>query len=272
MGRYIARDSYLGVKKTGLRILFYALVIIILTYTGILEVDWMNMNSYGWAGIISGKLLCGVEEYNIQYGSLNPPIEWITMMMIVIYVFADYLYDDMNGFGVQKITRLGKNRWFVSKCIWIVEEAIICVSLLYLIPLIVTYLKYGSIVSASRDELLNLTGFYGMLKDKSNFYLSFVFVPAFCCLTIAVWTAVLGMLLEPAKAFMCMSIYIVVGVYYMSPYLIGNQMMLSRNPYINPDGSGVMESLWIDIVLIIGGFVCGYLYVSNKDYIEMRKG
>lgn len=271
MIKYVTRDVCLGIKNTGVRVLFYAVIIAILTYTGTMEVGWLNMNNYGWAGLVSLKLLSGVGEYNLNEGILYPPIEWITMIMLVIYIFADYMYDDMNGLGVQKITRIGKRRWFVSKCVWIILETVICVSLIYLIPLVIACVMHGNAVPAVKDELLNMTGFYGMLKDRETFNMNFVVVPFACCMTLAVWTSVLGMILEPAKAFMSMSIYIVVGVYYMSPYLIGNQLMLSRNPYINPDGCSVADALWIDMVLITGGLVMGYMFTVKKDYIEMRR-
>jgi hypothetical protein len=271
MVKYIVKDTYIGIKNIKFRMLFFAVILVILTYTGILEIDWYGIKNYGWAGLVSGKLFCGVAEYNIQEGNLQPPVEWITMMMVFAYMFADCIYDDISGFGIQKITRTGRKKWYIAKCICIFIEVVINVALIYLISVVTACLKSGGFVTAERDELFNLTGFYGMLGDKVEFYMNIVVVPFFCLLTVAVWTAVIGMVSDPAKSFMFMSIYIVVGVYYMSPYLIGNQMMLNRNQYVNPDGSGFVKSLWIDVVLIIGGVVYGYIYAGKKDYIETVK-
>ena len=106
-----------------------------------------------------------------------------------------------------------------------------------------------------------------MYEEKSVFYMNIFVVPILCSTALAVWELVLGIMIKPARSYMFMAIYITLGVYYCSPYFIGNQLMLLRSEYIASNGLSMLTGIWIDIVLIIGGLLSGYFYIKKKDMI-----
>jgi hypothetical protein len=113
-----------------------------------------------------------------------------------------------------------------------------------------------------------MTGFSDMYAHIGDFWGYVVVMPVLCCLAIAIWTSVLGMIWSPSKSFMIMVIYLTSSIFYMNPLLIGNQLMLSRSVYFNERGIVLSFGIWLDLLLILAGILVGLCYVEKKDLIQ----
>lgn len=90
-------------------------------------------------------------------------------------------------------------------------------------------------------------------------------------LAISFVTMFISLCTNSSVAFMCVSIYLMLGVFICNNAFIGNQMMLLRNRLFEPEGMDVGTSIAVDIILIIGCLLGSFFYVKNKDFIQKNE-
>lgn len=274
LGRIVIYDIVHGLRRnSGKLILFLVFVSMLYLGKGFFfghVGTMMRTDRFGAMGLFS-CIIGGIEEYiPTQEWPFTFPAEWVVLVAFIPFLYGDYISADLQGIGLQKILRTGRGRWWFGKCIWILVMAVIYMVLLYGLSWLAAAL-FHSWQPMHLDSLLYGNGFIGLTETPWELYKRFLVLPFLCVLTISAWTVVLDMIWEPTKAFMAVCIYLVAGIFYMSPYLIGNQLMLFRSDYLNPKGVNPELGIWMDIILIGMAVLLGYYYIQNKDLIVDRR-
>lgn len=274
LGRIVIRDIVYGFRRNyGKLILFLVFVSMLYLSYGFTYIHLgttMKTDIFGPMGLFC-RVLVGMEEYIPNPNRpLVFPAEWVALVAFIPFIYGDYISTDLKGIGVQKILQTGRGRWWFSKCIWMLVTAVIYMVLLYGISWLAAVLLHN-LQPMHLDWIIYSNGFIGLTKTPWEIYKRFLVLPFLCILTISAWTVVLDMIWEPAKAFMAVCIYLVVGIFYMNPYLIGNQLMLLRCDYLNPKGVNPELGIWMDVILIAMAVLLGYYYIQHKDLIADRR-
>lgn len=223
---------------------------------------------FGLFGILGCDILRGIPTY-IPTGDnqIIVPAYWIIMLLFIPFIIGDYCEEDMKGVGLYKIVLSGRKKWWFSKIIWILVSCIVYLVIFYGTQFALTTLFNNGITIADDEAWLHLFGYSDMLTDKKLFYGYMIVVPSLCIFTMFLWSSILGMIIGSVNAFTIISIYVILGMFYTSPYFIGNQLMLLRSTYFDPQGIDIMDSVFIDLILIFGGFLVGNSYIQNKNLI-----
>lgn len=273
LGRMMLHEAGYGILKNKQKYIMFLIYMVILCIGKSFYYMALGIDAYfGVYGILCSSTLCGIVEYIPDWmEQITFPAGWVLMTAFIPYVLGDYVERDLHGMGIQKILLTGRRKWWYGKCAWILMSAGVYCLIFYGVQFAITGIMNGRVVMPNQDALIHIFGYSDMYADKTDFYLGMIIMPCLCILTLSVWTAVLGMIWGPAKAFMIVVIYLVIGVFYMNPILIGNQLMLLRSVYINPDGISATTGIAIDIVLTIGGILIGQCYISSKDLLGSRK-
>ena len=91
-----------------------------------LYADYMGMLGYltDPQFAMGNLLICyfqGKKPYSPEYG--DPfvfPASWMVLFLLCSFLTLDYPFHNLNGHGVQVVTRMRSRRvWWASKCIWV---------------------------------------------------------------------------------------------------------------------------------------------------------
>lgn len=269
-GRIIIQDIREGFRRNSGKYVLYIVFIFFLT----LGKYFVFCNVYhreqvSGVGILCVSILSGLEEYIPNFSRpISIPTSWIVLTAFLPFLQGDYIKNDMQGMGIQKVLLSGRERWWVGKCAYILFTVLLYMGILYGIPILICALGSGQTLDAGKDILIYTYGFSDLYANSGDFWGYFLVLPFLCCLAIAIWTNVLGMIWNPSKAFMVVVIYLVAGIFYLHPAFIGNQLMLLRGTYFNPDGVQLSVGIWIDCLLILTGMITGLCYMEKKNLIN----
>lgn len=267
--RIIIQDIIAGFRRNYVKYILYICFITLTSvgkYFGFYQL--FGKEQVSGIGVVCTGILSGITEYIPDFSTpITIPITWIVLVCFIPFLQGDYTKTDMTGMGIQKILYSGRERWWIGKCMYILAMVIIYMGIMFGIPMLIELINSRQLISISKDILVYTYEFSDMCASDFDFWGYVVVMPFLCSLAIAIWTNVLGMIWNPSKAFMVMVIYLVTGIFYMHPALIGNQLMLFRCVYFNPDGIQFSVGIWIDCVLIIAGVITGLCYIERKDLI-----
>lgn len=269
-GRIIAQDITESLRKNFGKYVLYTLFILLL-FMGkyFLFCQTYEKGQISGMGVLCVSMLSGITEYIPDFSKpITIPTSWIVLTAFLPFLQGDYIKNDIQGMGIQKILLSGRERWWIGKCVHIMLTVILYTSILYGIPFIMCIIESGQMIGLGEDILIYMYGFSDLYASSYDFFGYVVVMPFLCCLAIAVWTNVLGMIWNPSKAFMVVVIYLVLGIFYMHPAFIGNQLMLFRSVYFNPNGIQLSVGIWIDCILILLGVITGLCYVERKNLID----
>ena len=77
----------------------------------------------------------------------------------------------------------------------------------------------------------------------------------------------LSFILRPGFGFLAVMVYLVVSIYYFSPFLIGDYSMLLRNGLICPEGLSSIEMIIICAGVSCTTLLAGNIYFNRADLI-----
>lgn len=267
--RTIRQDLVNGFRNSrSRRIFFLAFFILICTIKVIDMSKYISPGQrFGICGFLARGILGGVLKVSTGINEpIDIPIEWITTMLFIPYIIGDFINSDMQGFGQHRMIKTGRVRWWIGKMVWLLANTCTFACYFYFIPLAVVYIARGDLVELEWDSLM-YTSEFSIMSDK-DFIILAVVMPVLCMLAISFVTMFISLCTNSSVAFMCVSIYLMLGVFICNNAFIGNQMMLLRNRMLEPEGIDVGTSIAVDIILIIGCLFGSFFYVKNKDFIQ----
>ncbi|MBQ8317708.1 MAG: hypothetical protein IJX85_05160 [Lachnospiraceae bacterium] len=227
-----------------------------------------GIGDFGIFGLNASNILLGIPRYVFYADNqIVVPAGWIVMLLFIPFIVGDWCEYELCGIGVYKILLSGRKNWWIAKFTSVFVGAIIYIAIYFLSQILITIILNGDLIEASDDIWLYNSGYSRMLSEITTFYLYTIAMPCVSFITFFVCSFVLSLICGSVKSFMMITIYIVLGVFYTSPYFIGNQLMLLRSTHFDSQGIDIIDSIFIDLILIIGGYAIGRSYIHNKDLI-----
>ncbi|HAR86331.1 MAG TPA: hypothetical protein DCR69_11430 [Clostridium sp.] len=158
------------------------------------------------------------------------PPGWVLLNIFLSIVVGYYPLNDLKEYGTQILIRSKKRwQWWLSKCLWIMGNVLIFYAIGYIV------IAMFSLINGELSLIPNHKVSLAVLKlDTSSLAAKEVFS---ACLILPIVTSVALSLMQLTIAMFSNSIYsnifiislLIVSMYYCSPILMGNYLMLLRN-------------------------------------------
>jgi len=197
------------------------------------------------------------------------PFLWLAVLSSILYFTLSYPIKDLEGIGKHLIVLSGSRlKWWGAKCIWI----LIVVSLFFLMWLTVTVIwiiaTKGSLnvtVSSNISTILGLKP--EMLVQPPQGITEFVIVTYISILALCLFQMLVSLCLTPILAFMTSTAILLLSVYSLNPYLIGNYLMATRSQVFVFSGVDSLTGFILSVGIILAVTVFGGMYFKRMDIL-----
>lgn len=199
------------------------------------------------------------------------PAIWIVLVCYISFLTLRYPYDDLEGYGQQIILKAGKrDRWWLSKCLWVCAKTFLYYILIYLVILLCCKAAGGT-ATGYPDPFYAETVFYikaGNMPQEPWSAMLILLLPFLMSLTVNLVQLLLGLLCGVAFSFLVSLILFVSSAYYLNPFMPGNGGMLIRSTLINVEGIAPHLVILIYICTSAAALIFGMYWFRRKDILK----
>lgn len=209
-------------------------------------------------------ILGGMQEYvKTETSIFKLPVSWFLFYAYLFFLVGFYPVSDLYSGGAKTLLFAeSRNKWVISKFLWIVTTIIIY----YVIFLVCLFVN--AVLIGNKDAGLSyVADFYGISSDINMRQILVVFfvVPIFVTIAMSFIQFVISITFNALSGYIITITILVVSTYWMKPFLIGNYLMLIRNKLITSGGMKEANGYILGIVISIIMLVTGCLIFMKKD-------
>jgi hypothetical protein len=77
--------------------------------------------------------------------------------------------------------------------------------------------------------------------------------------------------LDATKGFVLLAALLVVSAYFVSPFLLGNYLMMYRYDLLNPQGISFLPGVIVAVVFSAAAYFVGSMRLTRFDYIAIER-
>ncbi|MEW8995492.1 hypothetical protein [Clostridium sp.] len=198
---------------------------------------------------------------------IEMPPGWILLNIFLSIVIGYYPLNDLKEYGTQILIRSKKRwQWWLSKCLWIMGNVLIFYAIGYIV--IAMFSLINGDLSLTPNHNVNLA----VLKlDTSSLTAKEVFSIG---IVLPIVTSIALSLIQLTIAMFSNSIYsnifiislIIVSIYYCSPILMGNYLMMLRNSImVGVKGIGTSTGIILDMAISFISITLGIFKFRTYD-------
>ena len=103
--------------------------------------------------------------------------------------------------------------------------------------------------------------------STGNEVLVWLILPMLCACTIAVVQLTISIFAGAIAGYIVSIVYLVVSVYWVSPFLMGNYLMIIRNNRICAGGMDAAAGIISCIIVMVVSIVSGSVYFNRKNIL-----
>lgn len=234
--------------------------------------------NYGYSGSFGDCLMFifkGIREFNPEIDNeFIVPVAYLTINIIIAIFISGHAVKDLRGYGMKKLIRYGSRlRWWKTGCVWNVLCVLKYYMCFYIGVALMCIIHFKDMDAGSpiaiHEDIINSV-FEGEAEGAIQTWLLLVMIivlPIFTTMAMSMLQMALEFFVLPSVSFICIMAVYILSVFYMSPFMPGNYMMVYRMNQINPAGVGLMQGVLIDMAIIIVSIVVGYAGLKKRDII-----
>lgn len=275
MGRLLALDVRMGMAGSGIPLATLAgvsLASLVSDYGSAVSAGH-DVSGLSFADNVA-LLFAGSQPYEYRAGVLfMPPIGWLLMLMLVLYVTLSYPYRDLHGFGQQVLMRGGSRRsWWVSKCVWVAGMTGLAVVVLLVVAAIWTLIQGQSFDMDLHGALLYVArGPVERLRMQETSAWPFVLGALVTLLAIDWLQLALSLVLRPSIAYLGILLYLIFSAFAQHPLLVGNALMLVRWGGLIESGVDPACAGAVALGIALAAILCGGALFSRMDISDHKE-
>ena len=186
---------------------------------------------------------CGIPPIqNNQSGTFSLPTMWLQIFACALYVNLSYPLCDLTKEGEQILVRCGSRRkWYMSKCIWNLSASIAYYLSAVLSANFMTLITGGNaVLDFHPDFFIHLTSAsYRATITVQEKLLAIVVLPVTAIAAINMLQMTLSFIFKPVYAFITCMTVLIAGIFFASPFLVGNNVMLLRSSLLFVDSTQI---------------------------------
>ena len=187
------------------------------------------------------------------------PLDWLCVHMYLVFLVGKYSMADLKTSGKNVLARCPKRAsWWYERCLW----SVLCALSYYALTLGVITVSFlffhGPEALAGCQLPMTDTKFLAICYGA----------PLLVFITLALLQHVLSLVLRPVYGLLILTAALMVSVFRLSPFLIGNLSMLCRSRYY--DGMGDItagQTLLLCLALCCAAVVSGRILFKRKDIL-----
>lgn len=279
--RFYLLDLRKGLVSQWKRILICAVLITFLLVLNVGYIDFYISNTPEAAdsfrltfGDLSLSLFAGIDFY--YPGSGVPfvlPVEWMFLILLVLYITLDYPLSDLYSVGVNSlIAGSSRSMWWLAKCLWVITSVMVFYCIILLLVLFITLVSSGILSFQIHSEVPQALAFnVGNLKEAPwDVMTFFIVVPVFLC-SLASLQLFMSLLIRPVPSFVCMAIVLFLSAYCSTDFLAGEYLMAARSSVFIVDGFSPGIGIVFAVLLGLWSVLFGILFFSQQDILGKEK-
>ena len=222
---------------------------------------FMNYIIHFYCGIAPIKKLSQNDIFHI-------PIEWLVIHGYLLFMIGNYPKKDYTEHGYQCLVRAEKKMyWWISKCIWIVIDISIYLSIIFGVTFVYSIISGHSCGSVNKSICKYIDNFDYVKLDNSKIVIAITVMSLLVFLFLCITEMVLSFMLNEIVAIIIMFSYVSTSVYWCKSGLFANYTILQRINYVSQIHGIVFISMCCITICI-----WGYLYFRQIDMIGKQKG
>lgn len=198
---------------------------------------------------------------------------YLFMIIGIASLVGNYIVKDLNGYGIQVITRVGKVRWVISKIVW----NVVSVMTVFAMVLITSYLiclihPHGNAGFGWNTEYAKILGYdLGYIEgDKINL-LALEVMPLFSAFVLAMYQMLVSLIFSPVISYILVVLQMILCMFYSSPFLPGNGYMFIKTHIFYKNGTSPIYVVIISIAGWLISVMIVFLYVKYMDILQKEK-
>ena len=121
--------------------------------------------------------------------------------------------------------------------------------------------------STKPDDMLMEMGIDMQQFSTGNEALVWLILPMICACTIAVVQLTISFFAGAIAGYIVSIVYLVVSVYWVSPFLMGNYLMIIRNNRLCAGGMDAAAGIISCIIVMVVSIVFGSVYFNRKNIL-----
>lgn len=215
------------------------------------------------------NMFIGNEPFDpsLQKG-IELPVAWFVFHALLYSFIGFYIIDDLKKNATSLILRVkSKRQWWTSKVMWCIIAVIVYYALFFIIAIVFATL-FGT-VSFNAESLIAETMFAIQVLDvdvKNTIFSAFI-LPMIISVAIAVFQAVLSLIIKPIYSFLIVICYLVFSTFYCNVCLLFNFSMLIRNNFHGVNGVSNQYGALTAVIVTIVSYLLGIAFVKKKDIL-----
>lgn len=193
---------------------------------------------------------------------------WFVFHSLLFSFIGFYITDDLKKNATSFILRVkSKKQWWTSKVVWCVLTVIIYYSLFFIAALIFSAL-FGTVsfkvsnLIASRLFDIDIS-----VVDVFDIIFSFLLLPMIISVAMALFEAMLNLILKPVYTFLIIICYLTASAFYCRVYLLFNFSMVLRHDFYGVNGVANKNGVLIAACLAVACYLIGAAFIKRKDIL-----
>lgn len=264
---YDVKNGVLNAWKKYFGILILMIVLCVLQYTeaitALKQNIYLDMPSFGnylfkwFRGMVPITSTISVTKISI-------PQEWMLLHFLFLLLIVRYTRNDFKANGYRLFLSIGnKKNWWISKIIWVWISAA-CYYGMLLLCIFFTALCSKDIALVPHSGIW--IGDFAFTIDPM--YLITIFIlPIFTLAALGSIQIWIEFIFSPIYAMIFSLGYLLMGIYWVNPLLISNNIMLYRNAcFMQHNGIHTSVELFVCVCMILSSLAGGLLYLKHYDF------
>ena len=221
-------------------------------------------------------------------GAFQFPLAWLTLLVLMGYVVADYPTRDLSGIGSHFIVKTQSRwAWWLSKCAWVVVCAFVCWAITIAVCFIAALLTGATwdtlvrpgiavVLEAGKNEATNAVTVTGLLMDKgvwlSTTEATLDPIPALLGMSLSLAAIMLVQLaisvtLHPIVGLAVYTAIVFFSSYFTTWLLPGTYLMIAKSEAFLTGGMDPLVGAALALTVAALAILFGGLVLNRKDLL-----
>lgn len=202
------------------------------------------------------------------------PAAFFVVQIIPCGFTLNYLNDDLSRGGIQVLIRLGDMRiWWLSKCLRGIATAVLFYAVgfsCWALLCAATGKSLSLVPNASVFEAIFSAYFTNAAQPPVSFFVSMLILPILATVTLSLCEMTLTLFIRPIYAFLAICVYLIMGLYIISPAFLTNYAASVRSATIGVYNFSPVYGVGLCLAICTVAVTVGAVRVRSIDIVGER--
>lgn len=211
----------------------------------------------------------GIDRYSFTAkGGFQIPALWCLFFVCYFFIIGRYIVNDLYGFGTHILLKAkSRKTWWISKCIWVFMTALVYFAVI--VVTMILYCAFNNHLSFSiTKEILTFHVSTNLWAQGLNFGVAMLVLPLLVLFTMGMIQITISLLTSPIVGLLTVSSFLVASVYFYTPMLVGNFVVLKRSEAVIGGFANSTNAFIYCLLIATIAFFIGLVWFERKDILK----